>query len=64
MSFPGWLSGAKALIMRDDWEFSVVEDVHIPCADNVADIVAFFSVLTHTTHEESFKYHSGGGARL
>ena len=42
--------------MRDDWEFSVVEDIHIPCADNVADFVTFFSVLTHTTHEESFKY--------
>jgi len=41
--------------MQDDWEFSVVQDVHLPCADNVADFVAFFSVLT-PTHEESFKY--------
>jgi len=53
---PRLVEGAKALTMRDDWEFSVVADVHIPCADNVADFVAFFSVLTHTTHEESFKY--------
>ena len=42
--------------MRDDWKFSVVDDVQIPCTDNVADFVTFFSVLTHTTHEESFKY--------
>jgi ubiquinone/menaquinone biosynthesis C-methylase UbiE len=39
-----------------DWKFSVVDDVQIPCTDNVADFVTFFSVLTHTTHEESFKY--------
>jgi len=38
------------------WKFSVIEGVQIPCADNVADFVTFFSVLTHTTHEESFKY--------
>src|SRR5436190_23445420 len=42
--------------MRDDWKFSVVDDVQIPCTDNVADFVTFFSVLTHRTHEESFKY--------
>ena len=53
---PRLVEGAKDLAMRDDWEFRVVADVHIPCADNVADFVAFFSVLTHTTHEESFKY--------
>jgi SAM-dependent methyltransferase len=38
---PRLVEGAKALTMRDDWEFSVVADVHIPCADNVADFVAF-----------------------
>jgi SAM-dependent methyltransferase len=53
---PRLIEGAKALAMRDDWEFSVVEDLQIPCADNAADFVAFFSVFTHTTHEESFKY--------
>lgn len=50
------IESARTLTMRDDWEFSVVEDVLIPCADNVADFVTFFSVLTHTTQEESFKY--------
>src|SRR5437764_7599005 len=50
------IESAQALTMRDDWKFSVVDDVQIPCTDNVADFVTFFSVLTHTTHEESCKY--------
>jgi 2-polyprenyl-3-methyl-5-hydroxy-6-metoxy-1,4-benzoquinol methylase len=53
---PRLIESARTSTMREDWEFSVVEDVRIPCADNVADFVTFFSVLTHTTHEESFKY--------
>src|SRR5438094_6737567 len=53
---PRLIESARALTMHDDWEFSVIDDVRIPCTDNVADFVTFFSVLTHTTHEESFKY--------
>jgi ubiquinone/menaquinone biosynthesis C-methylase UbiE len=53
---PRLIESARALTMRDDWKFSVIEGVQIPCADKVADFVTFFSVLTHTTHEESFKY--------
>ena len=53
---PRLIESAQALTMRDDWKFSVVDDVQIPCTDNVADFVTFFSVLTHTTHEESCKY--------
>jgi len=41
---------------RNDWEFRLVEGIRIPCPDNVADFVTFFSVLTHITHEESFQY--------
>src|SRR5438477_10467532 len=55
---PRLIESAQALTMRDDWKFSVIDDVQIPCTDNVADFVTFFSVLTHTTHEEgcnSFK---------
>ena len=53
---PRLIESAQALTMRDDCKFSVIDDVQIPCTDNVADFVTFFSVLTHTTHEESFKY--------
>ena len=53
---PRLLESAKASTGRNDWEFHLVEGIRIPCPDNVADFVAFFSVLTHTTHEESFLY--------
>ncbi|PYL04255.1 MAG: class I SAM-dependent methyltransferase [Verrucomicrobia bacterium] len=53
---PRLLESAKALTGRNDWEFRLVEGIRIPCGDNVADFVTFFSVLTHTTHEESFQY--------
>ena len=53
---PRLIESARTSTMPDDWEFSVVEDVLIPCADNAADFITFFSVLTHITHEESFKY--------
>jgi SAM-dependent methyltransferase len=53
---PRLLQSAQALTGRNDWEFRLVEGIRIPCPDNVADFVTFFSVLTHTTHEESFQY--------
>lgn len=53
---PRLLESAQALTGRNDWEFHLVEGIHIPCPDSVADFVTFFSVLTHTTHEESFRY--------
>jgi 2-polyprenyl-3-methyl-5-hydroxy-6-metoxy-1,4-benzoquinol methylase len=53
---PRLIESARTLARREDWEFSVVEDVRIPCTDRAADFVTFFSVLTHTTHVESFKY--------
>jgi ubiquinone/menaquinone biosynthesis C-methylase UbiE len=53
---PRLLESAKASTGRSDWEFHLVEGIRIPCPDNVADFVTFFSVLTHTTHEESFSY--------
>src|SRR6185295_1473235 len=53
---PRLLEAASALAGRDDWKFALVEDISIPCPEDSADMVAFFSVLTHITHEESFKY--------
>ncbi|MBA3963924.1 MAG: class I SAM-dependent methyltransferase [Chthoniobacterales bacterium] len=53
---PQLLEAARAIAGRDDWKFVLVEDITIPCADDTADIVTFFSVLTHLTHEESFRY--------
>jgi SAM-dependent methyltransferase len=53
---PRLIESARILAMREDWEFRVVEDLLIPCPNSAADFVTFFSVLTHTTHVESFKY--------
>jgi len=53
---PQLLEAARTAAGRNDWEFHLVEDNRIPCPDNAADFVTFFSVLTHTTHIESFKY--------
>jgi ubiquinone/menaquinone biosynthesis C-methylase UbiE len=53
---PRLLEAARTAAGRNDWEFRLVEGIRIPCPDNVADFVTFFSVLTHITHEESFQY--------
>ncbi len=53
---PRLIEAAIALAKRSDWKFLLVDDTCIPCPENSADMVSFFSVLTHTTHEESFRY--------
>jgi len=50
------LAHAAKLSRRDDWRFVKTDGVRIPCADDSADFVCFFSVLTHLTHEDSFRY--------
>jgi SAM-dependent methyltransferase len=50
------LAHAVKLSRRADWAFVRTDGVEIPCADNSADFVCFFSVLTHLTHEDSFRY--------
>jgi len=53
---PSLLDTARSLSGRSDWQFHLVEDLIIPCQDNSADFVTFFSVFTHLPHEASFKY--------
>jgi SAM-dependent methyltransferase len=53
---PQLLEAARTRSGRDDWKFVLVNDTSLPCADGSADMVTFFSVLTHITHEESFRY--------
>ncbi|HET9731752.1 MAG TPA: class I SAM-dependent methyltransferase [Acidimicrobiales bacterium] len=53
---PDLLDYARRLANRDDWRFEVAEGLRIPAPDSSADIVCFFSVLTHLRHEESFRY--------
>jgi len=47
---------ARLLVSRPDWRFEVARGLSIPEADGKADMVCFFSVLTHLLHEESFVY--------
>ncbi len=53
---PGLVEYARKLVPRSDWRFEVAEGLKIPEADQQADMVCFFSVLTHLLHEESFVY--------
>jgi SAM-dependent methyltransferase len=53
---PELLDHARVLCRRVDWRFMATHGVDIPAADSSADIVCFFSVLTHITHEESWQY--------
>lgn len=53
---PGLVEYARRLVPRADWRFEVAEGLKIPEADGQADMVCFFSVLTHLLHEESFVY--------
>ncbi|MBC7368847.1 MAG: class I SAM-dependent methyltransferase [Undibacterium sp.] len=51
-----FLDYAQQLTQRPDWDFIRVEDTVIPCADSTADFVCFFSVFTHLTHEDTYRY--------
>lgn len=50
------LDYARARCERPDWRFALVDHLEIPAADESADMVCFFSVLTHVLHEHSYLY--------
>jgi SAM-dependent methyltransferase len=47
---------ARQVAGRPDGRFEVVDHIAIPQADGTADMVCFFSVLTHLLHEQSYWY--------
>jgi len=53
---PQLVKYARKLVGRPDWKFRVVEDLRIPAPKDSADIVCFFSVMTHLRHEHSYRY--------
>jgi SAM-dependent methyltransferase len=53
---PDLLQYARAACGRPDWRFEEADGTRIPEADDTADMVCFFSVLTHLQHEDSFLY--------
>jgi ubiquinone/menaquinone biosynthesis C-methylase UbiE len=53
---PEMVAFARLKCARHDWRFVVVEGLSIPEGDEVADYVSFFSVITHLSAQESFRY--------
>lgn len=53
---PALLVHARSLVPRPDWRFEEVNHIGIPEADGKADMVVFFSVLTHLLHEQGYWY--------
>jgi len=53
---PELVDYARTLVAKQDWRFEVAKGLTIPEQDRQADIVCFFSVLTHLLHEESYLY--------
>ncbi len=53
---PELINYARKLVGRPEWRFQMAEGLTIPEQDEKADMVCFFSVLTHLLHEESFVY--------
>jgi SAM-dependent methyltransferase len=53
---PDLLAHAQKIVGRPDWRFQVIDHIGIPEADGRADMVCFFSVLTHLLHEQAYWY--------
>jgi SAM-dependent methyltransferase len=53
---PDLVAHARRICRRPDWRFEVVDHIAIPEHDGVADMVCFFSVLTHLLHEQGYWY--------
>lgn len=53
---PALVAHARKIAARPDWRFQVIQHIGIPEVDGRADMVCFFSVLTHLTHEQSYWY--------
>jgi len=47
---------ARTRVARPDWRFETIDHIGIPEPDGCADMVCFFSVLTHLLHEQSYWY--------
>lgn len=50
------LDHAQRICQRPDWRFECTTGETIPAPDGGADMVCFFSVLTHITHEDTWRY--------
>jgi ubiquinone/menaquinone biosynthesis C-methylase UbiE len=50
------LDYARTLCGRPDWSFLETDGFEVPANDGGADFIVFFSVFTHLSHEDTWKY--------
>ena len=53
---PELVDYAQRITARPDWRFTAIDHIGIPEQDGQADMVCFFSVLTHLLHEQGYWY--------
>lgn len=53
---PRLLEYAEDLCARPDWNFVATNGATIPCDSGAADFVCFFSVFTHLSQEDIYRY--------
>jgi SAM-dependent methyltransferase len=53
---PELLAYTRSVCSNPAWRFELVNDIVIPEQAGVADMVCFFSVLTHLLHEDAYRY--------
>jgi SAM-dependent methyltransferase len=53
---PVLLDQARKITGMERWRFALTDGPVIPEPDGTADFVCFFSVLTHLSHEDSYRY--------
>ncbi|MEA3496529.1 MAG: class I SAM-dependent methyltransferase [Bacteroidota bacterium] len=53
---PKLVNYARKSCNRPDWVFKTAAGLTIPAKDESVDFISFFSVFTHLTHEEIYKY--------
>jgi SAM-dependent methyltransferase len=55
-AIPAFLRAARRAVRAPNFRFVRVRGVTIPAPDASADMVSFFSVITHLLHEDSYLY--------
>jgi ubiquinone/menaquinone biosynthesis C-methylase UbiE len=50
------ISFAKEKCTKSNFEFAIADDIYLPKEDCSTDFICFFSVLTHLSHVDSYRY--------
>jgi SAM-dependent methyltransferase len=53
---PDLIAHARQVGWKPSWRFEVIDHIEIPEREGRADMVCFFSVMTHLLHEQSYWY--------